>query len=69
MSSTNKRPPVATDTPERIARLEYLIKAIKEFKTEDFGTPETGSTLTADFGKAPKGGKPEPSVSPILGTD
>ena len=59
MKDTKKRSPVATDTPERTSRLEFLKKAVHEFKAEDFGTPETGSTLTADFGKAPKGGKPE----------
>ena len=51
--------PVATNTPERIERLAFLKKAVAEFKTEDFGTPETGYTLTVDFGKAPRGGKPE----------
>ena len=59
MKLTKNTAPVATNTPERIARLEFLKKAVGEFKTEDFGTPETGNTLTVDFGKAPKGGKPE----------
>ena len=54
-----KKVPVPTDTPERKSRLTFLKAAVKEFKTEDFGTPETGSTLTVDFGRAPKGGKPE----------
>ena len=51
--------PVATNTPERIERLAFLKKAVGEFKTEDFGTPETGNTLTVDFGRAPRNGKPE----------
>lgn len=51
--------PVATNTPERIERLAFLKKAVGEFKTEDFGTPETGYTLTVDFGRAPRNGKPE----------
>jgi heparin/heparan-sulfate lyase len=59
MKFTEKCAPVATNTPERLARLEYIKGAIGEFQTEDFGTPETGCVLTADFGKAPKGGKPE----------
>ena len=51
--------PVSADTPERLERLEFLKRAVGEFNTEDFGTPETGYTLTVDFGKAPKNGKPE----------
>ena len=51
--------PVATNTPERIERLAFLKKAVGEFKTEDFGTPETGYTLTVDFGRAPRNGKPD----------
>ena len=59
MSNAQSRVPVATDTPERVERLAFLKKAVREFKTEDFGTPETGNILTVDFGKAPRNGKPE----------
>ena len=59
MKFTEKCAPVATNTPERIKRLAFLKEAVKGFAAEDFGTPETGCVLTADFGKAPKGGKPE----------
>lgn len=40
-------------------RLEFLKKAVREFNTEDFGSPETGYTLTREFGTAPRNGRPE----------
>ncbi len=57
--------PVKLDENWRAERLAFLKAAVKEFKTEDFGTPETGNTLTVDFGKAPRCGKPE--TYPIKG--
>ena len=43
----------------RTERLEFLKRAVGEFNTCDFGSPETGNTLTVDFGTAPRNGKPE----------
>ncbi len=36
-------------------RLEELKVLVTKFNTSDFGTPETGSALTKDMGKAPSG--------------
>ena len=43
----------------RAERLEFLKRAVGEFNTSDFGSPETGCTLTVNFGPAPRNGKPE----------
>ena len=44
---------------KRGERLDFLKRAVGEFNTSDFGSPETGCTLTVDFGPAPRNGKPE----------
>ena len=49
----------------RVERLEFLKKAVREFNTPDFGSEQTGDTLTRDFGRAPRNGRPE--TYPIKG--
>ena len=51
---------------ERMAlRVEYLKGEIAKFNTDDFGTAETGSTLTTDFGSATSG---SPDYYPTSGS-
>ena len=56
-SSTAFSPSVYSEG--RGERLDFLKRAVRDFRTEDFGSEETGNTLTVDFGRAPRNGKPE----------